>query len=156
MTSEQGKPFMNFFRLFSALLLIAVLAGCGDKPGTLYPLTVKTSQGDQKLMVELADNDKERALGLMNRPSLDQDKGMLFVFDDAQPRSFWMKDTLIPLDMIFIREDGTVLSIYRRAQPHDPTQISSGGPARAVLEINGGQADILGIAIGDKIETDLL
>ncbi len=152
----RGKLPMNFFRLFSVAFLVLALSGCGgDPPGTLYPLTVKTARGDASFMVELADDDKERAQGLMGRPALDNDKGMLFVFDKEQPLSFWMKDTLIPLDVIFIRNDKTVVSIYRRAQPHDPTPIKSEGPARAALEIKGGQADIQGIAVGDRIETKL-
>jgi len=147
---------MNFFRLFSVVAVVFALSGCGDASDTLYALTVETKQGARQFKVELADSDAEIAKGLMDRRSLDDDKGMLFVFDDEKPRSFWMKNTLISLDMIFIRSDGKVTSIYRRAQPGDLTPIPSDGPSRAVLEIKGGMADILGISVGDRVVTDLL
>jgi uncharacterized membrane protein (UPF0127 family) len=101
--------------------------------------------------VELALGPLDQLRGLMERTSLPADEGMLFVFPDEQPRSFWMKDTLIPLDMIFIRQDGTIGHIHANAAPNDMTSIPSQGPAMAVLELNGGTAAKLGIKPGDKV-----
>jgi len=77
--------------------------------------------------------------------------GMLFVFEEEAPRSFWMKNTLIPLDMIFIKRNGEILNIHQNAIPQDLTSIHSKGSAYAVLELNGGEAEQLGLAAGDKV-----
>lgn len=105
--------------------------------------------------VEVASSPGEWAHGLMDRASLPQDAGMLFVFDDYAPRSFWMKDTLIPLDMIFIDDNTTIIDIHRNATPLSEDPIISSGPCRYVLEVNGGFCGAEGIAIGDRIALDL-
>ena len=101
--------------------------------------------------VELATKPGQHEQGLMNRPFLAEDAGMLFVFDSIKRRSFWMENTLIPLDMLFISEDGTIHHIHHLAKPLDRTNITALAPSKAVLEINGGLADKLGIEAGDKI-----
>ena len=101
--------------------------------------------------VEIARTPAEQAYGLMNRKSMPMDYGMLFLFQTEDERSFWMRNTLIPLDMIFIREDGTIHSIHDSAIPHDLTPVLSKGPVLAVLEINGGRAAALGIKPGDRV-----
>lgn len=101
--------------------------------------------------VELALTPAQQAYGLMNRKSMPKDYGMLFVFQTDAHRSFWMKNTLIPLDMIFIKNDGTIGHIHENAIPHDLTPVLSQGKARAVLEINGGVSSKLGIKPGDKV-----
>ena len=101
--------------------------------------------------VEIARTPAEQAYGLMNRKSMGMNYGMLFLFQTEGERSFWMRNTLIPLDMIFIREDGTIHSIHESAIPHDLTPVLSQGPALAVLEINGGRAAALGIKPGDRV-----
>ena len=101
--------------------------------------------------VEVAHTEAERARGLMNRPSLAPDAGMLFVFEQAGPHAFWMKNTLIPLDMIFVGEDGRVTGVVARAVPGDLTARSAGGPSRYVVEVNGGWAEAHGVSPGDPV-----
>lgn len=101
--------------------------------------------------VEVAKDQKSRTRGLMGRTSLPQDSGMLFLFDVEQEGAFWMKNTLIPLDMIFIKADGTILSVHPMAQPHSLKVIKSGGLVKAGLEINGGLAKKLGIKPGQTV-----
>lgn len=98
--------------------------------------------------VEIADDAQERALGLMGRSRLASSAGMLFVYPAPAPLSFWMRNTLIPLDMIFIDATGRVVSIHSEARPLDETPISSAVPAQFVLEINGGLARRLGLVPG--------
>ena len=102
--------------------------------------------------VEVAKNPKEQALGLMFRDNIPQGTGMLFVFMPPQEVSFWMKGTEVPLDMLFIRLDGTIGKIKSNAKPHDLVPISSGEPVVGVLEIGGGEAERLGIKVGDRLQ----
>ena len=109
----------------------------------------------QRYTIEIAADDASRAHGLMDRTSMDADHGMLFVFEDDAPRAFWMKNTKIPLDMLFFDADRRLVSVQRRVPPcqADPCPgYSSGAPARYVLELNGGQAEKLGLTSGDTIE----
>lgn len=118
----------------------------------LEPLTLFTAKGAAKLLVEIADTPTKQEYGLMCRRSLAPDRGMLFVFKGVPgDRAFWMRNTLIPLDIIYIRPDGRVLSIAANAQPLNEMPIPSGGPTRAVLELPGGRAAQLGLAPGDKV-----
>ncbi len=100
---------------------------------------------------EIARTREEQQRGLMNRPKLPKNNGMLFVFDPPATVGFWMKDTLIPLDMLFIDANGRITKIYDQAEPHDESPISSGGDVRAVLEILGGEAEARGIQVGDNV-----
>lgn len=101
--------------------------------------------------IEVADTDEQRGLGLMYRKSMAADAGMLFDFKRDQPVSMWMRNTVIPLDMLFIARDGRVVNIAKRAVPFSESTIASDGPVRAVLELNGGAADRLGIKPGDIV-----
>jgi hypothetical protein len=101
--------------------------------------------------VEVADDPAERAQGLMNRPSLPRGAGMLFLYEAPQRATFWMRNTLIPLDMIFMDETGTVTRIHENAVPLDETTIDGGDGVRAVLEINGGLARAIGIGVGSEL-----
>ena len=111
------------------------------------------TQDDRRFQfeVEIAATEKEKSRGLMNRESLGINNGMLFLFGEEQNLAFWMKNTLIPLDMLFVTKDGTIHHIHSNARPLDETLITSPKPAAAVLEINGGQADKWDIKAGDKI-----
>lgn len=104
-----------------------------------------------RFSVEIADDAAERAQGLMHRDSLPRFSGMLFLFDAPQPVGFWMKNTLIPLDMLFIDESGTVRSVHHKAQPGDLTSIRGGADTLAVLEINGGLARRLRLGPGAQL-----
>jgi uncharacterized membrane protein (UPF0127 family) len=106
---------------------------------------------DHVFSVELASTDAEREVGLMNRPAMAADHGMLFDFGTDQPIYMWMKNTLIPLDMLFIDRTGKIVGIAARAVPLSEEVIASPGPIRAVLELNGGTAERLHIAVGDTV-----
>lgn len=136
----------------------AITAAQNANPGGLVrylqpsEVTVETKDGqDYTFSVEMATNSVDQAHGLMHRTRMGNDSGMLFLFNDEDRRTFWMKDTLIPLDIIFISRDGTINHIHHSAKPQDETRITSEKPAFAVLEINGGQAGSLNIVEGDKV-----
>lgn len=101
--------------------------------------------------VEVVGNDEDRARGLMNRTSLPANQGMLFLFKENAEAAFWMKNTLIPLDMIFINANGTIRSIHPMAEPNSRKIIKSGGPVTAGLEIKGGEAQKRGLKPGDMV-----
>lgn len=141
-------------RLHALLLAACLLSSCVVAAGQA---TVTLIGGDEPLQfqVELADTPDSRARGLMHRKELAEDAGMLFIFDYPAEVGFWMRNTLIPLDMLFIDERGRIVHIHHRAQPHDERMISSRYPITHVLEINGGLAESLGIEVGHRIELDL-
>ncbi|GAA3906631.1 hypothetical protein GCM10022276_26420 [Sphingomonas limnosediminicola] len=114
-------------------------------------LTVHSKNGDHRFKVEIAATPEEQERGLMFRKSLAGDCGMIFPYQPAQSVAFWMKNTLIPLDIIFIRADGTIARISN-AKALDLTPVPSGEPITGVLEIRGGRAAELGIAEGDRAE----
>jgi len=114
-------------------------------------LVLKTETGDHSFDIEVATTDKDRALGLMFRRSLPENAGMLFLYDPPAPAAMWMKNTLIPLDMVFISPDGRVHRIESNAEPFSTSLIPSEGTIAAVLELNAGQADKIGLKRGDKV-----
>ena len=124
-----------------------------EAPQSIHSLSVVTKNNEvRNFQVELALTPEDQQKGLMNRAHLRDDSGMLFYFNESRQQSFWMKNTLIPLDLIFIKEDGTIHRIHRNAIPHDLSPIGSQGEVRAVLEINGGMADKMGIRKGDVVK----
>lgn len=104
------------------------------------------------ITIQIADNNDERAEGLMWRRYMPEDDGMLFMFDDQEILTFWMKNTYIPLDMVFADKSGRIVSIYPDATPLSEASISSVEPAQYVVEVNGGFCAKYGISAGDKIE----
>jgi hypothetical protein len=131
------------------------LAGAGALAQALQPLAIVSGERRHAFQVELADTDATRAQGLMYRRSLAEDRGMLFDFKQVQPIAMWMRNTYIPLDMLFIRPDGTVARIAENAEPLSERTIPSGEPVQAVLEVPGGTARRLGLKAGDRIEHPL-
>ncbi|MEM6491912.1 MAG: DUF192 domain-containing protein [Pseudomonadota bacterium] len=117
------------------------------------PLTIETAGGPVVLTVELADSRAQQRQGLMFRRSLPEDAGMLFDYRTPRTIQMWMRNTFIPLDMIFIGVDGRVVDIAERATPLSEEIIASRAKARAVLEVNGGAANRWGVAIGDRVVT---
>lgn len=116
-------------------------------------LVIRTADGrDHDFIVELAATPEERARGLMFRRSMPEDAGMIFDYGREARVAMWMKNTFIPLDMLFIDGDGVIRHIRENAVPHDETPISSVVPVRAVLELNGGTVARLGIGVNDRVE----
>ena len=111
-----------------------------------------TATGDYPFTIEIADTPQEQQKGLMYRQDLAPDAGMLFDYGQEQRVSFWMQNTYIPLDMIFIAADGTVKHIHENAKPLDPTSIPSRFTVRFVLEIPAGRAAEIGLKQGDRLE----
>jgi uncharacterized membrane protein (UPF0127 family) len=114
------------------------------------PLTIASASGVHRFTVDIARTEGQQQQGLMFVKHLDPDRGMIFPYDPAQPVAFWMHNTLIPLDIIYIRPDGTISSIAN-AKPLDDTPLPSREPVSLVLEIAGGRAAELGIGPGDKV-----
>lgn len=132
---------------FGILFAAPALAQTAD----LQKIEIASKNGTHTFMVELAANDADRARGLMFRKELPEGRGMLFDFKQEQETGFWMRNTYIPLDMIFIRADGTIRRIAANTEPLSERTVSSGGPVRYVLEVIGGTARKLGIEPGDKV-----
>lgn len=131
--------------------LFVMLAACGeatDKPQTLPEQRVEV-RGVQ-VTAQIADDFEEHGKGLMFVKSMPKDKGMLFVWPEARERSFWMRNTFIPLDLLYAN-DGKVVSILEGAKPHDETGLPSGKPADMVLEVNAGWVKTHGVKVGDPI-----
>jgi uncharacterized membrane protein (UPF0127 family) len=117
----------------------------------LVPLTITTATRKHEFKVEVARTEAEQARGLMFRTQLAPYRGMIFPMVPSRYASFWMKNTLIPLDMVFIRTDGTIARIAARTTPLSLDPVSSGEPVAAVLEIAGGRAEQLGLSVDDKV-----
>ena len=147
--------FLTKKNLFGAIIggFLTVFCIHAHAEETVLPLKIANKA---TFMVELALTDEERMRGLMFRKELADDKGMLFLTDHAQVSSMWMKNTLIPLDMVFIDSDKRIVHIHENAKPQDLTPISSKVPVTAVLELAGGAVKKNGIAVGDTVtlETD--
>ena len=145
-----------------ALALVALLAlAAFAQPalagsGTLEPLTIETGAGDHAIEVEVARTAEERRVGLMHRTELAPDRGMLFDFGATRQVTMWMKNTLISLDMFFADEDGRIVTIAARTTPLSEKRIPSGEPVRYVLEMIGGSAERLGVAVGDRLRHALI
>lgn len=136
-------------RILAASLLLVSLCGCACDGGPWVELR------GQRVCVEIADDDQERARGLMFRDSLAADAGMLFLFDEEAPRAFWMMNTRIPLDILYFDDGLRLVSASLRTPPCRSTtrcpSYPSTAPARYVLELNAGRADELGVRLGDVL-----
>ena len=148
-----------FNRLFQGLVGIAFLflvplsGHAEDAAQTLEKSPLHIASNDQKFtfQVELAKTPDERRIGLMHRRHLAPDHGMLFDFGKTAPVAMWMRNTFIPLDMLFIRADGEIVNIAHDAVPHSEAILASEGPVRAVLEVPAGTSRLLGIKAGDRV-----
>jgi uncharacterized protein len=141
-------------RIFVAFaIVLAPLSACRSaESASTIPLTITSSGKTQKFKVEVARTEAEQARGLMFRDRLAPDAGMIFLMNPPRVASFWMKNTFIPLDMIFIRTDGTIARIAAETVPYSLAPVTSGEPVAAVLEIAGGRASELGISEDDKVD----
>lgn len=151
-------------RTLASILIITTIVSCGDeskepevetvniefkKEGNLQVL--KNGEVTRTIDIEIADTPYEWETGLMYRESMEDNQGMLFIYPNAAPRSFYMKNTYIPLDIIFLGADTTVVSFKENAIPRDETSIPSNAPAKFILEINGGKVADWNIETGDKM-----
>lgn len=137
--------------LLAAAFLLAALSGCGGEEARRA--VIETRDGaTHSFSVELALTPEEQRQGLMYRRELAEDAGMLFFYPACARAAFWMKNTYIPLDMIFIRANGVIGHIAENTTPLSEATISSNGPVKGVLEVIGGTAKRLGIAAGDRVE----
>jgi uncharacterized protein len=138
-----------------SILLVACLGSGHANAQNLEKLTLVTASGRHDFQVEVMRTPDERAKGLMFRRFMPADRGMLFDFQRVEPVAMWMQNTYIPLDMIFIRADGSVARIAERTEPLSTRTIPSGEPVLSVLELNGGIAEKIGLKPGDKVEHGL-
>jgi uncharacterized membrane protein (UPF0127 family) len=138
-----------FFLSVLSVLLPPLAGPAGAQQ--LQQLEIVSKNGTHVFGVEMALTPEEQARGLMFRRELPDKQGMLFDFKREQPTSFWMKNTYVPLDMIFIRADGRILNIAENTVPLSEALVSSSGPVRAVLEVVAGTSKKLGIAAGDRV-----
>jgi uncharacterized membrane protein (UPF0127 family) len=156
--SPSGETIV--MRVFlAALLSLVLLSGCSPGNDQLRLATtrivVDTRSGPVAFTVELATDDNSRQRGLMYRTKMAPNAGMLFEFGSEDYRSFWMKNTPLPLDLLFVKADGTISTISENAIPYSLDSIMSSEPVRAVLEINGGRARALGIEPGGKVHAKI-
>jgi hypothetical protein len=148
----RSSVLQRFRPVIPALGFVVLLAGVVYAQA-LETLSIATQGGQkQTFKVEVARNDADRAQGLMFRRSMPADQGMLFDFARVEPVSMWMQNTYLPLDMLFIRADGTIARIAANTEPLSTRTIPSGEPVLAVLELNAGTAAKLGIKPGDRVE----
>lgn len=140
-------------RWLAPLAGVAILAGVAQFAfgQALETLQITSASGVHPISIEIANTEASREYGLMNRRFLPENRGMLFEFETEAPVTFWMKDTLIPLDMIFIAHDGRIVGIAQNAAPLSEAVVPSGAPCDAVLELNGGASAKLGLKIGDQV-----
>ena len=151
---------------FAVILLVVCLFACKDEPKSIKTEDIKfTKEGElsifslrdslpqkiRTLDIELAENDYERETGLMYRTSMEEKQGMLFIFPTEKPQSFYMRNTLIPLDIIYIDDDYKIVSFQKNAEPLNENSLPSGEPAKYVLEINAGLSDRWKLTVGDSI-----
>lgn len=154
--SNHARPFLfrgtgRVLVLLLSLLALSWFTGSGARAAPLEKLTIVANSGQKSFDVEVMRTDAEREKGLMFRNYLPADRGMLFDFGTEKPVMMWMKNTPLPLDMLFIRSNGTIARIEANTEPYSLTVLSSGEPVIGVLEINAGIAEKLGIRAGDKV-----
>lgn len=152
-----------------AFLLLVVMTGCGPSPEPAEPAVVSipfTVEGELvflhegepivSIAIEIADDDSSRTRGLMQRTSLPDRSGMLFIFPQEELQSFWMANTQMSLDLVFVNSDGEIVSIAKYARPLSTEPVVSEGPARYVVELEAGFADSWGLIEGDAVEWERL
>jgi uncharacterized protein len=164
---KQNKNKLNTSKIGVVVILIAIAVFFivnnlinNNEPEVKYhtfkkegELTFTDSLGNAKIKIdlEIADNEYERQLGLMNRKSMEENQGMLFIFPYERMQSFWMRNTLIPLDMLFINKDKAIITIHKNTKTLSTQSYPSTAPALYVVEVVGGFTDRHNIVVGDKI-----
>lgn len=152
LSPARSQSLLRFLQAFAvAVFGVLIAASVRATAAEVQPLEIVTKSGVHVFSVEMAKTEEERATGLMYRKELAEGSGMLFDFSPEQQVSMWMKNTFIPLDMIFIRSDGRILRIAENTVPQSEKIIPSGGLAKGVLEVIGGTAKKYGIQPGDRV-----
>jgi uncharacterized protein len=149
--SVAGRLHLRAWLLVALVTALGAFASPASQAASFQPLEIVTKNGVHVFSVEMATTEEEKTTGLMYRKELPDGKGMLFDFSPEQQVSMWMKNTYIPLDMIFIRADGRILRIAENTEPLSTKIIPSGGPAKGVLEVIAGTAQKYGIQPGDRV-----
>jgi uncharacterized protein len=144
------RPFLFVF-LAAAVALAGSSAGAELQHFAKSSLEIRTAHGPRRFTIEIAETEAQMEQGLMYRRHLAPDAGMLFIYEQPTLATFWMKNTLIPLDMLFVDAQGRIVNIHANAVPQSLAVIRSAAPVRAVLELNGGAAAIFGIKPGDEV-----
>ena len=148
-----SRTGIDWLYLFATVIVFLPATGCipanAESNGSGEPIRLPV--GDHTFHVEIADTDESRAQGLMNRESLPENRGMLFVFERDQRMSFWMKDTSIPLSIAYIASDGTIREIHNM-EPYDLAPVRSNRSVRYALEVNRGAFEAAGINEGDRVQ----
>ena len=146
---------LKFAKLF---LIVLAFSACSSEPEPkpTTPLVIKTTEGEVRFMVEIANTPEDLKTGLMHRTNLGFNSGMIFNIYPVRPTAMWMKNTKIPLDMLFVAPDASINMIKENAEPMSEELIISRDPVRAVIEINAGQVKRHGIQVGDKVTHMLL
>jgi hypothetical protein len=142
---------MRALQFVAAVTLAVLSVAAAQAPLPRSIVTIDTPNGATRFQVEVATDTAARMRGLMYRTQLAPNAGMLFAFPGDHFQAFWMKNTILPLDMIFIRADGTISSVATHTAPYSEQPVMSQEPVRAVLEINAGRSDALGIRPGEKV-----
>jgi uncharacterized membrane protein (UPF0127 family) len=157
--SLPGSVICAVFICFFTFMATLSPSGAADRammlPVDPAPLVAETSAGERSFTIEIADDPQERGAGLMFRETMDDDHGMLFVFERAQPVGFWMKNTPMPLDLLYIGDDGRVKEIHR-GEPFSEAPIESRVPIRFVLELKHGTARRTGVKEGDLLRHPII
>jgi uncharacterized membrane protein (UPF0127 family) len=148
---SQGKVAGTWLRRLLLGLLLLAHPAAAQVVFETTPLAIESGSGTLSFEVELAVSPEQRSQGLMFRERLEADQGMLFDFGRTAPVTMWMRNTFIPLDMLFIDADGRIARIVADTEPLSDAVIGSGGPVRAVLELPAGTSAERGIAVGDRV-----
>jgi hypothetical protein len=171
-STKESKSKNSSTKLFASIAIVLIVAvgaamlfrsNPNRQSNSITPAPIFSKQGELLMKkssgetlvaigIEIADTPERREIGLMGRPSVGDDQGMLFVFEERQPLSFWMENTIISLDMVFADADGTILTIHRNTIPYSRESYSSTAPGKFVLEVRGGWCDKFGVNVGDRLE----
>jgi uncharacterized protein len=153
--SDRAAPRAALFALLLAALLCAMTVFNPALALRREPMTLVTAQGEKQISVEITESNEEKSRGLMFRTSLADDQGMLFFYERPQDITMWMRNTYIPLDMVFIKANGVVHRIEVRTEPLSERIISSQGDVVACLELAGGASERIGLKAGDIVRHKL-
>ena len=150
------KQWFAFVVFIAALITGSVSVSAQEAPMQLavdaQGLKIQTAAGEKNFALEIADTDQSRSAGLMYRTDFPADRAMIFVFGEERPVMMWMANTPLPLDMLFVRKDGTIAHIAENTKPFSKDIVSSGAPIAFVIEVNAGIAEKEGIKAGDKVQ----